>query len=483
MARVKGTDHSETLDFDDGVTDEADNISGLGGDDVIKGGGGADRIDGGDGIDTASYTDSSEGVTVLLSAGLGFGGTAEGDVLRNIENVIGSSYDDFLFGNASANVLTGGNGDDWLSGRGGADTLDGGAGTNSASYYGSIEGVNVDLSTGQGTGGDAEGDVLIRIENVRGSEYNDVLKGNAAANNLRGDVGDDFIQGGGGADRISGGDGIDTASYADSSEGVSVSLATHEASGGTAEGDRFTSIENLLGSSYGDFLEGDATNNTILGGRGDDTIKGGGGADTIAGGDGIDTAGYADSSEGVNVSLATGRGSGGTAEGDELTSIENLVGSAHNDSLEGNASANTLSGFGGSDTLRGGGGADTLDGGDGNDALDGGLQHDELFGGTGADILTGGADSDYFFFHTADSGRFSAGQADVITDFTDGDRIYLEGSYTFAGAGDTTPNAGEYAVSWNADVNGWILSWNNGGTVHDVLVHGDNPLGDVWFFT
>ena len=54
---------------------------GLGGNDVIQGGGGADYINGGTGTDTASYSDSSVGVTVSLAIGEGFGGTAEGDTL------------------------------------------------------------------------------------------------------------------------------------------------------------------------------------------------------------------------------------------------------------------------------------------------------------------------------------------------------------------------------------------------------------------
>jgi len=586
---VTGTRNPETLDGDDGVTNQADmifgfggddRIFGLGGNDLILGGDGADIIDGGAGIDTASYADSSEGVSVYLHAwvtaggderGLGHGGTAEGDVLSNIENLVGSSHADDLHGNASANVLTGGDGDDWLYGGLGADRLYGSTGMDTASYDDSSEGVSVSLATGQGFGGTAEGDVLSDIDNLRGSQYDDVLEGNASGNAIEGRGGNDIIKAGGGADTIDGGEGIDTVGYADSSAGVNVSLATGQASGGTAEGDwlisienlagsgyndflegngsdntlsgfggrdiikagggadtieggggadtidggggsdtasyadsnegvrvnlvtgqgsggtaegdTLTSIENLLGSSYSDLLVGDATNNTIKAGRGIDLIEGGGGADTIDGGEGIDTAGYFNSSEGVRVSLVTGRGSGGDAQGDVLTNIEDLIGSAHNDTLTGNASDNTLSGFSGNDTVSGGGGADRLEGHDGNDTLDGGSQHDGLFGGTGADLLTGGADSDYFYFHTADSGRFSAGQADAITDFTDGERIYLQGSYTFAGAGDTTPGAGEYAVFWNADANGWMVSWNNGGTVHDVVVYGDNPLGDIWFFS
>ena len=61
---------------------------------------------------------------------------------------------------------------------GGADALDGGTGTDAADYSGSAAGVTVDLATGTGTGGDAEGDTLSGIENLLGSGLADMLTGN-----------------------------------------------------------------------------------------------------------------------------------------------------------------------------------------------------------------------------------------------------------------------------------------------------------------
>ena len=78
---------------------------------------------------------------------------------------------------------------------------------------------------------------------------------------------------------------------------------------------------------------------------GDDRLVGGGGADCLNGGTGTDTANYSDSAGGVTVSLVTGQGFGGTAEGDTLTSIENLTGSAHDDFLIGNDGDNVLTGL------------------------------------------------------------------------------------------------------------------------------------------
>jgi Ca2+-binding RTX toxin-like protein len=133
MANVYGTDSSETINAADGVTNSADTIFGfggndniyaLGGNDEIKGGGGADYIDGGSGIDTANYSDSWTGVSVNLGAGaIGSGGTAQGDILVNVENVTGSSYADTLIGNAGNNVLAGLEGNDVLKGGGGADAV------------------------------------------------------------------------------------------------------------------------------------------------------------------------------------------------------------------------------------------------------------------------------------------------------------------------------------------------------------------------
>ena len=72
-------------------------------------------------------------------------------------------------GNALDNVIVGNGGNNILAGLGGADTLDGGAGTDTASYAASSSGVTVSLATGTGSGGDAQGDTLVNIENLTGS--------------------------------------------------------------------------------------------------------------------------------------------------------------------------------------------------------------------------------------------------------------------------------------------------------------------------
>src|SRR6188768_1636796 len=104
-----------------------------------------------------------------------------------------------------------------------------------------------------------------------------------------------------------------------------------------------------------DVILGFGGDDTILGLGGNDELKGGGGADQLDGGSGTDTANYSDSTSGVIVSLTTNLGFGGTAEGDTLTSIENLTGSAHGDFLAGNGGANVLTGLEETDVLQGGG--------------------------------------------------------------------------------------------------------------------------------
>ncbi|WP_343525506.1 cadherin domain-containing protein [Sphingomonas sp.] len=396
-------------------------LTGGAGNDVLVAGAGADRLDGGDGIDTASFANSTAGVIVDLKAGRADGGDATGDMLTSIENLIGSADDDVLTGGdggtvidggagddvvtggAGADVLMGGSGDDMLAGGAGADTLQGGAGFDTADYRASGAGVTVDLAAGTGRGGDAEGDRLTGIEAVLGSAYSDVLTGNAGANTLSGGAGDDVLIGGAGADSLQGGAGFDTADYSTSSSAVTINLTTGINTGGDAQGDVLDSIERIVGSTFNDNLTGSGTADTLQGGAGDDVLTGGAGADVLDGGDGSDTASYAQSADGVRIDLRTGVGHGGDAEGDVLTSIENLVGSDNDDVLVGDAGSNTLSG---------GAGNDRLDGGAGNDVLRGGAGDDILVGGAGADSLQGGDG-----FDTAD---YSASGAGVSVDLSSG---------------------------------------------------------------
>jgi VCBS repeat-containing protein len=119
-----------------------DELVGGAGDDTLIGGTGADILDGGAGSDTANYADSAAAVTIDLGAGSALGGDAAGDTLASIENLIGSTYDDTLTGDAGANVLTGGDGDDILIGGDGNDTLTGGDGNDIFTFMADDTGVD-----------------------------------------------------------------------------------------------------------------------------------------------------------------------------------------------------------------------------------------------------------------------------------------------------------------------------------------------------
>jgi len=352
-----------------------------------------------------------------------------------------------LSGGAGSDRLTAGKGNDSLDGGAGADDLNGGFGQDTASYAGSSGGVSVRLWQGSGSRADAAGDTLASIENLTGSAHDDTLAGDGGAN---------LFEGGAGADALNGGFGQDTASYAGSSGGVSVRLWQGSGSRADAAGDTLASIENLTGSAHDDTLAGDG---------GANLFEGGAGADALNGGFGQDTASYAGSSGGVSVRLWQGSGSRADAAGDTLASIENLTGSAHDDTLAGDGGANLFEGGAGADALNGGFGRDTasyagsdggvsvrlwqgkggladaagdtlsgienltgsahddllvgdagrnvLSGGDGADRLLGGNGPDVLQGGAGPDDLSGGVGRDTFVFEPGTG-------VDTITDWQDG---------------------------------------------------------------
>ena len=284
----------------------------------------------------------------------------------------GSNDADEIYGGGGNDVIYGGGGHDWIAGNVGADTIDGGDGYDWSSYDSSPTGVLVSLETGQGFGGDADGDTLTNIENLSGSKYNDILTGDGEFNILAGRDGNDSLMGRGGAD-------------------------------------------------------------WLLGGEGNDTLNGGTGGDDLNGGDGTDTATYKDSAQGVVVSLITGLGMDGEAEGDHLYSIENLTGSKHADWLLGND---------GADVLKGGDGGDSLNGMGGNDTIYGGDDGDLIYGGAGRDVLYGEAGADKFTWsNLADTGT-TAATIDVIADFNaaQGDKIviYFDANVDAAGWQDFT---------------------------------------------
>ena len=215
--------------------------------------------------------------------------------------------DDVLVGDFRPDMLFGRRGDDILEGAGGADLLDGGDGVDTASYEGSTNRVLINLGTNTAESGHAIGDTLVSIENLIGSDFNDILTGSKfdnvifggdgsdilsgfkANDTLYGGAGRDLLTGGSGAEIIDGGDGIsDMVRYSGSTAAVQVDLGAGTAFGGDAEGDVISNAEQLLGSSHDDTLTGDDLNNFVFGSGGDDILDGAGGLDKLFGGAGAD---------------------------------------------------------------------------------------------------------------------------------------------------------------------------------------------------
>lgn len=359
-------------------------------------------------------------------------GGAESDVIYGFagnDTLRGGAGDDVIAGNEGNDSLQGGDGDDYLLGGPGADTIDGGAGGDWAAYEDATAGVKVDLnlSGAQNTGGGGT-DRLIGIEHVYGSAFNDTLIGSAGDNmmvggdgndsltggkgddtlwgsagddTLDGGDGDDYMIGSAGDDVIKGGAGVDWASYEAATAGVSVDLTKTTAQNTAGAGtDTLSGVERLWGSKFADVLTGDAQSNylwgdagddKLYGGAGDDHLSGGAGTNVIDGGEGFDTVDYAFSDVGMFIQLDrnTARSRSSAQTTDVLTSIEAVMGSAHDDVIYGDAAENYLFGDSGDDSLIASGGNDTLDGGAGDDQIVGsyGSNNEILIGGDGNDEI------------------------------------------------------------------------------------------------
>ena len=352
--------------FEPGIEGGDDELDGGDGDDQLAGGPGADVLKGGAGTDDSTYSASDAGVVVRLHNAVARGGYAEGDTFANMETV---EYTDAEGNTHSVQVpdienLRGSQHDDILAGDIRDNVIRGRGGNDT--LYGGPDGGNDEL---HGDDGD---------DKVYGGKGNDDLYGNAGTDTIYGGPGNDNLLGGPGADTLIGGDGHDGAAYWDADSGVEVRLHDGVTRGEYAEGDTFESIERLTGSNHDDILEGDSNDNAlhgndgndVLDGReGNDWLEGNDGADVLRGGEGHDIAVYHDSDAPVEVRLYDGVARGGAAEGDTYEDIEGLFGSMHDDSLAGDVGHQSIEGFHGNDVLDGREGDDWFSGGEGDDTF------------------------------------------------------------------------------------------------------------------
>jgi len=190
------------------------------GDDTIEAHG-AQTYFGGAGVDTIDYTAIWGGVDVLLgndTDGLPWfprsdgGGVVEHgdlsvDLLYEIENVIGTPYQDHIVGSGVANRLEGREGDDLLSGVRGDDTILGGAGSDTV------------------RGGEGQ-------DYLRGDEGSDFISGGAGFDDANGNQGDDTVSGGAGDDWVVGGKDQDLLFGDDGDDIVLGNLGNDTCSGG-----------------------------------------------------------------------------------------------------------------------------------------------------------------------------------------------------------------------------------------------------------
>jgi Ca2+-binding RTX toxin-like protein len=357
------------------------NVKGGAGDDTIHAGAGADTLDGGDGVNTLSYGQSSSGVAIDIESMSASGGFAKRDNISNFQNLIGSDLNDTLKGDGRDNLIRGGSGADSMVGGEGKDTID---------YSTSKIGVVLDLQTGIGRGGEAEGDRFAGFEYVQGSSSDDKIDGTTADETIHGGEGNDTVAGNGGADSLVGGEGSnDLLDFSRSSVDMSIDLAQGQVVASDGKITRVMQFEGIIASDiandtiFGDsgnnrltggggnnLIDGREGNDLIDGGSGNDTLVGGLGSDTLIGGSGIDLVDYsnADSVAGVAVDLLA-RTAGGGAEGDSIVGIEQVLGTRGADSMRGGVASATLMGGAGNDTLMSGSAADSLVGGDGVDLV------------------------------------------------------------------------------------------------------------------
>ena len=315
--------------------------------------------------------------------------------------------------------------------------------------------------------------------------------------------GNDSMQPGSGNETVYGGAGNDTLDFINAPAGVSVNLATGINIGGYADGDTYTSIEEIYGTfNHTDSLTGTGGTQTLhgLGGNdrldgfsGDDTLYGGNGNDYLDGGTGndfmeggLDNDFYIVDAPGDQIINEIAYSSGGGIDtvrvfydgyvqptNIELVRVTNLT-DTQSYSATGNDAPGTLVGNAGDNTLTGRGGNDQINGNDGEDVL---------IGNTGRDTLVGGAGDDTFVYSSVSESRTGSVNRDVINGFDhEEDVIDLaavdaisatagDDAFVFIGAARFSGTAGEMRTQGLGGPNAVLVEMDvNGDAVADMQI-------------
>jgi serralysin len=307
---------------------------------VLNGGLGADALRGGLGNDVYYVDNVADVVTELVNEGTD-------TIYSSVSYTLGANQEHLVLNAATAIHGTGNELGNNLHAGAGDNVIDGGLGADTVFYSTATAGVTVSLalSTAQATGASGN-DTLLNIENLTGSNHNDILTGNALGNLINGGAGADMMRGGLGNDGYyidNVGDTV-TELLNEGTDTVYYYLNQH-----TTLGDN---LENLYlfgtGAVNG---TGNALNNAFYAGAGNNVLDGG---------LGNDTASYAYATSGVTVSLAVvGVQATGGSGSDTLIGFENLTGGSYNDTLTGDTTNNVLNGSTGADRMIGGMGNDS----------------------------------------------------------------------------------------------------------------------------
>ncbi len=421
-----------------------DYLIGLAGNDLLFGGSGSpNQLQGGTGDDDY-YVDAND--TLVEFSGEGhdqvFTTRARLALAANLEDLTYLGAVAFTgVGNAGDNAITGGVGDDVLSGGAGDDALNGGDGMDTVDYGLASSGVSAFLDGADSEDGDGGTDTLTGIENLRGSDFADLLYGTAGDNILNGGLGDDLLIGRGGNDILRGGDGFDLVDYSDASTGVVVKLNIGVASDGEGGTDTLISVEDLNGSLLNDVLIGNTGDNFLFGLAGSDVLIGLAGDDILYGGAGApnqlqgglgDDRYYVEANDTLVEFAGEGYDSVATTRNSYTlrANFEELGFDGVGDFIGiGNDEDNAIYGGDGDDFLTGGKGDDLLAGTSGCGCAGGGLDTAVLSGLLADYVITDNGDG---AFIVADSVAGRDGE-DLLVEidqlrFSDGSTFILGGS-------------------------------------------------------